>query len=87
MTTTERTDDPDRGIDSLPDALDSSDSKLVYFYLEIAEAATIDELKHALGLKKVTLYSLLRTLVASGLVERSGTTYTSTTSAETRIDR
>lgn len=50
-------------------------SKLVYLYLEIATEATIDEIQNALGVKKITLYSLLRTLMSAGLVRRSGTTY------------
>lgn len=59
----------------LPDTLNSAGAKLLYFYLQIEEDATVDELQTALGLKKVTIYSLLQTLTATGLVEQSGTTY------------
>lgn len=65
----------DATIDPLPSNLDSTTSKLVYLYLEIATEATIDEIQNALGVKKITLYSLLRTLMSAGLVRRSGTTY------------
>lgn len=76
MTTPELTaDDADTITHPLPRSLESSNSKLVYFYLQIEGDATIDELERALGLKKVTLYSLLRTLTAAGLVEQSGPTY------------
>ena len=56
----------------LPSELESPRAKLVYLYLQPA-AATLDELQSALGLTKITLYSILRTLRERGLVEkRSG---------------
>jgi predicted transcriptional regulator len=57
---------------NLPDTFNSSGTKLVYLYLRIEGQATIDELHHALGMKKVTLYSLLKTLTATDLVAREG---------------
>lgn len=59
----------------LPDAFETSGAKLVYLYLDVAGEATIDELQAALGMKKVTLYSLLQTLTATELVDRVGTEY------------
>lgn len=59
----------------LPDAFDTSGAKLVYLYLHIENEATIDELEAALGMRKVTLYSLLQTLTATDLVHRSGARY------------
>lgn len=53
----------------------SPGGKLVYLYLWVENEATIDELHAALGVKKLTLYSLLQTLMAAGLVERKGTLY------------
>ncbi|MDL5363095.1 helix-turn-helix domain-containing protein [Halalkalicoccus sp. NIPERK01] len=53
----------------------SSGAKLVYLYLWLENEATIDELHAALGLKKLTLYSLLQTLTATDLVERDGPVY------------
>lgn len=68
----------------LPDTLNSGGAKLLYLYLQFEEEATIDELQTALDMKKVTLYSLLQTLTASGLVDRSGTTYSSQKQRTTR---
>lgn len=59
----------------LPGAFETSGAKLVYLYLDVAGDATIDELQAALGMKKVTLYSLLQTLTATELVDRVGTEY------------
>lgn len=61
--------------DPVPADLDSSESKLVYLYLSVVDGATIDRIANALAVKKITLYPLLRTLMADGLVERSGATY------------
>ncbi len=60
----------------LPDTLDTSGSKLVYLYLKVEEEATINELHTALGMKKITLYSLLQTLKATDLVDQEGAIYT-----------
>jgi predicted transcriptional regulator len=59
----------------LPDQLDSSGAKLVYFYVNKTEGATIEELQDALDMKKVTLYSLLQTLTDHGLIEKTENTY------------
>lgn len=59
----------------LPETLDSSGAKLVYLYLRLEGHATIDDLHRALNMRKGALYSLLRTLTATDLVERTGTTY------------
>lgn len=64
-----------RATAELPTRLDSAGAKLVYLYLFIENEVTIDELQAALGMKKVTLYPLLRTLTATNLVKRTGTTY------------
>jgi DNA-binding IclR family transcriptional regulator len=60
----------------LPDTIDTSGSKLVYLYLKIENEATINELHAALGMKKITLYSLLQTLKATDLVDQEGAIYT-----------
>jgi DNA-binding IclR family transcriptional regulator len=59
----------------LPDTIISSGTKLVYLYLHVEENATIDELHAALGMKKLTLYSLLQTLTATDHVDCQGATY------------
>jgi predicted transcriptional regulator len=53
----------------LPTELDSPRAKLVYLYLRRAEA-TVDDLQSALGVKKIALYSILRTLRERELVEK-----------------
>lgn len=62
-------------VEPLPPALESSNSKLVYFYLQISGPTTSDELQRALGLKKITLYPVLETLSAADLVTKTGTKY------------
>ena len=62
-------------IDPLPTGVDSPESKLVYLYLRIAGGATIDRIANVLGMRKITLYPLLRALARAGLIERSGSTY------------
>lgn len=47
---------------SIPQELTSSEAKLVYFYLATRGSATIDELQSSLGMKKLSLYSILQTL-------------------------
>ncbi|WP_336365458.1 hypothetical protein [Halalkalicoccus salilacus] len=59
----------------LPETLDTSGAKLVYLYLQIENEATINELQTALGMKKITLYSLLQTLTATELVDQDGAMY------------
>lgn len=69
------TDGSDAIVDPFPPGLDSGESKLVYLYLSVVGGATIDRISNALAVKKITLYPLLRALMADGLVERSGATY------------
>lgn len=59
---------PDATLD-LPETLDTADAKLAYLYLRTKQSATIDELHTALGMKKITLYPLLRTLTATDHVD------------------
>ena len=64
--------------DATPDCLavlDTAAAKLVYLYLHRNKEATIDELQAALGMKKITLYPLLRTLTATAHVDRTGDQY------------
>ncbi len=67
-----------RSVATLPAELESSGAKLVYLYLAVEHDATIDELQATLGMPKVTLYPLLRTLTHDDLVERVGTSYVCT---------
>ncbi|MFB6131258.1 MAG: helix-turn-helix domain-containing protein [Salinigranum sp.] len=54
---------------TLPAEIESPSAKLVYFYLTTHGEATIGELQECLGMKKITLYSILGTLRKRGLVE------------------
>lgn len=62
----------------LPQDLSSSQSKLVYLYLQVSKEATSDELTANLGLKRLSLLPTLNTLCESGLVERDKDTFTCT---------
>lgn len=53
----------------LPSELESPRAKLVYLYLR-STAGSIDDLRSDFGLKKITLYSILRTLRERELVEK-----------------
>ena len=53
----------------LPTELESPRAKLVYLYLQPG-AASIDDLQRDLGVEKITLFSILRTLRKRDLVER-----------------
>lgn len=61
----------DSQMDPLPNEIESPRAKLVYLYLTTASGGTVGELQRALGLKKITLYSILRTLRDRGLVEKN----------------
>lgn len=67
--------DRSRSVAPLPAELGSSGAKLVYLYLDVENEATIDELQASLGMRKVTLYPLLRTLTRTGLVEKVESRY------------
>jgi DNA-binding MarR family transcriptional regulator len=58
--------------DPLPDELNSPNAKLVYFYVDVCEETTIDDLQTCLGLQKLALFSVLDSLRKQGLVERDG---------------
>jgi DNA-binding IclR family transcriptional regulator len=59
---------------ALPTELESPRAKLVYLYLRTA-TASLDDLQSDLGLKKITLYSILRTLRERDLVEKRDGTF------------
>jgi DNA-binding IclR family transcriptional regulator len=60
---------------TVPSELDAASSKLVYLYLATKEGASITELSTSLGMRKLSLYSVLGSLAERDLVERSGETY------------
>lgn len=59
----------------VPGDLRSPRTKLVYLYLSTHEGATLDELQENLEMKKITLYSVLKTLRKRGIVEEESDRY------------
>ena len=57
---------------ALPETVSSPQAKLVYLYLLVRGTTTVDELGAALGLPKLSLFSILQTLAEYGLVVRDG---------------
>ena len=53
---------------AVPEDLDSAEAKLVYLSLKTAGGASVDELRENVGLNKLTLHSILRTLQERGTV-------------------
>lgn len=58
----------------LPTAVESPRGKLVYLSLTQG-SATVEELHTRLGVPRITLYSVLKTLQSRGLVDREGSAY------------
>ncbi|MFC6905881.1 TrmB family transcriptional regulator [Halalkalicoccus tibetensis] len=67
--------DADATLEGLPTTLESSNSKLVYFYLSAADSATVDDLQSALDMKQLALFPVLQTLESEDLITRNGETY------------
>lgn len=59
-------------IESLPEGLRSPRAKLVYLYLQVAGASTVDDVQETLDVPKLTLLSVLDALAGRGLIERDG---------------
>lgn len=59
----------------IPATIESPCAKLVYLYLTTHGPATVTELQDGLELKKLTLFSVLRTLRERGLVREDGARY------------
>jgi len=60
---------------ALPAELQSPRAKLVYLYLTTNGDATVSEMGESLGMKKLSLYSILKTLRSEGLVDCDGDRY------------
>ena len=60
----------------MPAELDSSNSKLVYLYLDTVEEASITDLRSTLDMKQLALFPVLNTLEGEGLIERDGEMFT-----------
>lgn len=60
----------------MPGELSSPSAKLVYLYLTTQGSATVEEIGDGLEMKKLSLFSVLKTLRQRDLVERDGERYT-----------
>ncbi|MFB6193680.1 MAG: helix-turn-helix domain-containing protein [Halobaculum sp.] len=72
--TTERDEAANPAAVAVPDDLSSSQSKLVYLYLATHRDVTETELCESLDMRRMALYSVLKTLRRAGLIEESGGT-------------
>ena len=54
---------------AIPNELDAPQTKLVYLSLLTLEEATVSELQQLLGLSKLTLLPILRSLAANGRIQ------------------
>jgi len=61
----------DRSRTTVPASIESPCAKLVYLYLSTHGTATISELQDSLEMKKLTLYSVVRTLRDKDLVSET----------------
>lgn len=63
-------------VPALPPELQSPRAKLVYLYLTTNGSATVSQMCDSLGMKKIALYSILKTLRKQDLIVRDDETYT-----------
>jgi len=59
----------------MPEGINSSQAKLVYYYLRVTDCETVEELSSELDMRRMTLYDVLETLEGKGLVESKGDRY------------
>lgn len=59
----------------IPSELESPRAKLVYLFLSTHGEATVSELQSGLGMKKISLYSILSTLCERGLIDQDAESY------------
>jgi len=65
---------PKHAVD-MPTDLRSPRAKLVYLFLSINGTATITELQESLNMKKISLYSILKTLRKQGVISKDDNRY------------
>jgi len=61
---------------TIPTSLQSPRAKLVYLFLSTNGTATITELQDGLNMKKISLYSILKTLRKREIIAKDGDRYT-----------
>ncbi|WP_246308043.1 helix-turn-helix domain-containing protein [Halorarum salinum] len=71
----ESTRDAEPTMERVPAGLSSPRAKLVYLYLATHGAVTEDDLREGLGMKRISLYAILKTLRSGGFVTRDGDRY------------
>ena len=62
--------------ETLPEEITSPRAKLVYLYLDVTGAATVEDLQSCLDMRKIDLLSVLNSLTSAGHVTRDAGTYT-----------
>jgi len=60
---------------TIPTSLQSPRAKLVYLFLSTNGTATINELQDGLNMKKISLYSILKTLRKQEIIAKDGDRY------------
>lgn len=65
-------------LESVPETLDTAQSKLVYITIRSAGRATVEDLSAALNMQKITLLDVLSTLTDRNLIERKNGRYAPT---------
>ena len=60
---------------AIPPSLQSPRAKLVYLFLSTNGTATINELQDGLNMKKISLYSILKTLRKQEIISKDGDRY------------
>jgi len=60
---------------TIPTSLQSPRAKLVYLFLSTNGTATINELQDGLNMKKISLYSILKTLQKKDIISKDGDRY------------
>ncbi|MFC6954059.1 TrmB family transcriptional regulator [Halorubellus litoreus] len=60
---------------TLPEDITSPRAKLVYLYLDVTEAGTVEDLQQCLDMKKIDLLSVLNSLTSAGHVANDDGTY------------
>jgi len=60
---------------TIPTSLQSPRAKLVYLFLSTNGSATINELQDSLNMKKISLYSILKTLRKENVISKDGDHY------------
>jgi len=59
----------------MPSDIQSSQAKLVYYYLRVTDCETVNDLAAELDMKRMTLYDVLETLDDKDLVKQEGERY------------